>query len=356
MVGEAVDVLEAGPHTIEIADPAMARLYELARRLARSPFPILIQGETGTGKELAAAAIHAFSPRANGPFVSVNCAAIAETLAESELFGHGRGAFSGAIANKIGHIEAAHGGTLFLDEIGELSLCLQAKLLRALESGEVTRVGDVKSRRFDFRIVAATNRDLEVESNAGRFRSDLFFRLAASQLTLLPLRDRPRDLACLAERFIVESAKQAGRAPLGWSVSAHRALFVHDWPGNIRELRNAVRFAVSSVADDESEIELRHLPPAVLRSQRAAASAHDLPLSSIPASADHSRGEDWRLVNFRPIADEVRELERDRMVRALRATRGVQNRAADLIEMPLRTFATKLRRYDIAPSDWAEED
>src|SRR5262249_35243569 len=162
---------------ILVADPAMARLYELARRLARSAIPILILGETGSGKELAAATIHASSSRAGGPFVSVNCAAIPETLAESELFRHARGAFSGALAAKPGHLEVASGGTVFLDEIGELSPAIQAKLLRVLESGELMRVGETSPRMIDLRIVAATNRDLPAEIEGGRFRSDLFFRL-----------------------------------------------------------------------------------------------------------------------------------------------------------------------------------
>jgi two-component system, NtrC family, response regulator AtoC len=258
--------LEAGGHRIQIADPAMQRLYELARRLARSTLPVLVLGETGAGKELAAAVVHAGSPRAAGPFVSVNCAAIPESLAESELFGHARGAFSGAVVAKGGRLEAAHGGTLFLDEIGELSPSIQAKLLRALESGEVHRVGEVTPRRVDLRLVAATHRDLEADVEAGRFRRDLFFRLGAARLVLPPLRDRPRDLACLAARFLED---ECGERRMSWSVAAAQALFQHGWPGNVRELRHAVQYAVSAAPDDAVEIETWHLPPAIGRGARA---------------------------------------------------------------------------------------
>jgi two-component system, NtrC family, response regulator AtoC len=342
---DAVAEMVVSCHRILVADPAMARLYDLTRRLARSTLAVLVLGETGAGKELAAAAVHGFSQRASGPFISVNCAAIPENLAESELFGHTRGAFSGAVAAKVGQLEAAHGGTLFLDEIGELPLSIQAKLLRALESGEIQRVGEISPRTVDIRIVAATNRDLESEVAAGRFRSDLFFRLGAARLILPPLRDRPRDLACLAIRFLDELCRAQERAPLAWSVAAAQALFAHEWPGNIRELRNAVQYAVSAAPDDAVEVETWHLPPPIAHRPRKE-SASDLTAQPAPHPVLAAGA------GFRPIADDVRELERRRMVEALRATGGVQNRAAELIEMPLRTFATKLKRYRIASSDW----
>ncbi|HTE55074.1 MAG TPA: sigma 54-interacting transcriptional regulator [Kofleriaceae bacterium] len=370
----AVQRLTAGPHEIIVADPGMVRLYELARRLARSDLPVLIQGETGVGKELAAAAIHAFSPRAAGPFVSVNCAAIPEALAESELFGHARGAFSGAMTAKPGQLEAASGGTLFLDEIGELALAVQAKLLRVLESGELTRVGEVKPSTTNIRLVAATNRNLEREVEAGRFRRDLFFRLAAAHLELPPLRDRPRDIAVLSGTLLERVCARLGREPLGLSVAAAQALFLHGWPGNVRELRNALDYAAAAAPDDAVEIETWHLPATVTaagRSARAAAPELTEPAGPSPVAAgtpvdgaeamsagaagDQAAGEPgdpFADRAFRPIADEVRELERARMIDALRATGGIQNRAAELIEMPLRTFATKLKRYRISPSDW----
>jgi two-component system, NtrC family, response regulator AtoC len=349
---DAVEIITAGPQRIMVADPAIARLYDLARRLARSAIPILIHGETGAGKELAAAAIHAFSARAAGPFVSVNCAAIPESLAESELFGHARGAFSGAATARAGHLEAASGGTLFLDEIGELSPAIQAKLLRALESGELIRVGETAPRTTDLRIVAATHRDLRREVDEGRFRSDLFFRLGAARLELPPLRDRPRDLALLARTVLEDACRRLGRPPLALSIAAAVALFRHDWPGNVRELRHAIEYAAAAAPDRAREIEIWHLPATLAAAARR---TRDAELAPAPAAGDPPPGapDDPRPGSgFRPIADEVRELERARMVAALRATGGVQNRAAALIEMALRTFVTKVKRYAIAPSDW----
>jgi DNA-binding NtrC family response regulator/pSer/pThr/pTyr-binding forkhead associated (FHA) protein len=347
---DAVQEVTAGGHRIQIADPAMVRIYELGRRLARSTLPVLVLGETGTGKELAAAMVHGFSPRAAGPFISVNCAAILESLAESELFGHARGAFTGAVTARAGHFEAAHGGTLFLDEIGELPLSIQAKLLRALETGEVQRVGEVAPRQIDLRIVAATNRDLEAEVEAGRFRRDLFFRLGAARLILPPLRDRPRDLACLAARFLDEQCREQRRPALSWSVAAAQALFAHRWPGNVRELFNAVQLALHLAPDDAIEIEVWHLPPHVTQARSADGRARAL---AGAADGGEAQATAEGGAAFRPISDEVRELERRRMVEALRASGGVQNRAAELIAMPLRTFATKLRRYRIAAADWS---
>jgi len=375
---DAVRELQAGPHRIVIADPGMVQLYDLARRLARSEMPILIQGETGAGKELAAAAIHAFSPRASGPFISINGAAIPEALAESELFGHARGAFSGATTAKVGHFEAASGGTLFLDEIGELSAQVQAKLLRVLEGGEMTRVGEVKPRRIDVRVVAATNRDLESEVSSGRFRRDLFFRLGAARLELPPLRDRPRDIAVLARSLLEETCVRLGRAPLSLSVTTAQALFLHDWPGNVRELKNALDYAAAAAPDTADEIEAWHLPPQLAMVARRAADGAAGPAfrngtAARPVLETLSDSPDSPLTHpvtgnvmaalepepsepppgFRPIADEVRELERTRMIEALRATGGVQNRAAERIGMPGRTFATKLKRYRIKAADWA---
>ncbi|MGZ3407937.1 MAG: sigma 54-interacting transcriptional regulator, partial [Polyangia bacterium] len=197
----AVRELALGDRTIVLADPALVRLFDLIARLATSDLPILILGETGAGKEGAARAVHHGSRRAAGPFVTVNCAAIPENLVESELFGFEKGAFTGAVAAKAGKLEAASGGTLFLDEVGELPPSVQAKLLRAFEEKRITRLGDVKERAVDLRIVAATNRALEAEVKAGRFRQDLFFRLGAATVVLPPLRDRPREIPILARRF-----------------------------------------------------------------------------------------------------------------------------------------------------------
>ena len=349
---DAAETITAGGQRILVADPAMARLYELARRLARSSIPISIFGETGTGKELAAAAIHAFSARAAGPFVSVNCAAIPESLAESELFGHARGAFSGAVAARAGTLEAASGGTLFLDEIGELSPAIQAKLLRALESGEVVRLGEAAPRSVDLRLVAATHRDLAREVDAGRFRRALFFRLGAARLELPPLRERPRDLALLAATLLDDACQRLGRTPLALSPGAAVALFRHAWPGNIRELRHAIEYAAAAAHDSTRELELWHLPAGLAADARR--TRDDRFELEPPARAAPGDAAPADPTGFRPIADEVRELERARMIAALRATGGIQNRAAQLIEMALRTFVTKVKRYAISPAEWSD--
>ncbi|TMQ11661.1 MAG: FHA domain-containing protein [Deltaproteobacteria bacterium] len=348
---DAVHVIDLDGQQALVADPAMIGIYELLRRLARSALPILILGETGVGKELAAAAAHRFSPRAGGPFVSINCASIPEQLAESELFGHERGAFTGAAAAKPGQLELAHGGTVFLDEVGELPPAVQAKLLRVLEAGELQRVGDVKPRPIDVRIVAATNRDLAAEIAAGGFRQDLFFRLAAAQVVIPPLRDRPRDLAVLIQRLFAAACARLGRPPLALTIAVTQALLLHRWPGNVRELRNTLEYAAAAAPEIAVEVDVWHLPPALARLVRDLPRPAEPPVSTPRSSAqvaavapDGGR--------FRPIDDELRELERERMVAALAATGGVQNRAAELIAMPLRTFVTKLKRYAIDAIEW----
>ncbi|HVQ26774.1 MAG TPA: sigma-54 factor interaction domain-containing protein, partial [Planctomycetota bacterium] len=206
--------LSLGERSMLIADSAMVQLFELLRRLAASPLPVLIHGETGVGKENAAWAVHHWSPRAAQPFVALNCAALPESLVESELFGYERGAFSGADKPRAGLFERASGGTVFLDEVAELSLPIQAKLLRALDQKRIVRLGDSREREVDLRVVAATHRVLSEEVKAGRFREDLFFRLSAAVVQLPPLRDRPRELPLLAGAFLAEACARAGRPPL----------------------------------------------------------------------------------------------------------------------------------------------
>jgi Nif-specific regulatory protein len=226
---------------------ASSRILELQRQIAKvapAPSSVLIVGESGTGKELVARAIHRNSPRANGPFVAVNCAALTETLVESELFGHEKGAFTGATSQKQGKLELAAGGTVFLDEIGEVPLSLQPKLLRALQQKEVERVGGTRTIRLDIRILAATNRDLEEAVKSGAFRQDLFFRLSVVKLKTPALRERPSDILPLAEHFARKSAHACGRRVIGISAEARACLQAYAWPGNVRELENAVESAV----------------------------------------------------------------------------------------------------------------
>jgi DNA-binding NtrC family response regulator len=223
-------------------DPGMQRLFELVEKVAASDTAVAILGETGTGKELVARALHARSGRAAGPFIPVNCSAIAETLIESELFGHERGAFSGAERLRKGAFEEASGGTIFLDEIGELPFDLQAKLLRTLELGEVKRVGASRPLTVDVRIVAATHRDLRAQVRAGKFREDLFYRLCVVPVTIPPLRQRRGDVRALAEAFLAAAAPRG--LPLRWSEEALARLEGYDWPGNVRQLRNVVQRAL----------------------------------------------------------------------------------------------------------------
>ncbi|TAL09423.1 MAG: CHASE2 domain-containing protein [Nitrospirae bacterium] len=235
---------ECAAHGLITGDRRMLEVFQMVKKVAVTSSPVLLTGETGTGKELLAHALHTLSPRAAGPFVAVNMAAITETLAESELFGHLRGSFTGAHADKKGRFEQADHGTLFMDEIGELPFDLQTKLLRVLQSGEVDRVGGTTPRQVDVRIIAATNRNLEEEVQAKRFREDLYYRLNVVQLTLPPLRERPRDVESLAQHFLRQFAAQAGKPIVGFSERAMETLRQQEWRGNVRDLRNAVERAV----------------------------------------------------------------------------------------------------------------
>ena len=330
----ALQTLTIGAQRVIIADPTMARLYALVERLAPVGIPVLITGETGCGKELVATAIHALSPRAGKQLISLNCAALHEMLVESELFGHEKGAFSGAIATKAGLIEAASGSTLFLDEIGELAPAIQAKLLRVLETHRVTRVGDVREREVDVRIVAATNRDLEADVVTGRFRRDLFFRLSAATLYLPPLRQRPHELPLLATAFLDEACRHNGRSIMRISDGAMSVMLAHSWPGNIRELKNLMQYVAAAFAVDVLLAE--HVSERLGRVRPVLS-----PRTEPAAPADPPR--------FRPIADELRELEITRIREALEATGGNQTRAASLLAMPVRTFFGKAKLYGLTP-------
>ncbi|WNG41895.1 FHA domain-containing protein [Archangium violaceum] len=336
--------LELGERSLVVADAAMVRTYELLRRLSACALPVLIHGETGSGKENAAWAVHYWSPRAEKPFVALNCSAIPESLAESELFGYERGAFSGADKSKAGLLERASGGTLFLDEVAELSPALQAKLLRALEQKRLTRLGDSREREVDLRIVAATHRVLTKEVEAGRFREDLFFRLSAAVVMLPPLRDRPRELPLLARAFLAEACARAGRLPLSISAGTMGVLSAHSWKGNVRELRNVLEYAAATASGPI--LEPSHLPDYLLGS-RTEASGTPASSSPPPAAPEAHDAPAAASRAFRPIAEELRELERQRMLEALTAAGGVQRHAAQLIGMPLRTFAFKLKKYKI---------
>ncbi|WP_224241793.1 sigma 54-interacting transcriptional regulator [Hyalangium gracile] len=341
--------LTLAERSILVADPAMVQIYALIRRLAASDLPVLIHGETGVGKENAAFAVHHWSRRSAGPFVTLNCAAIPEGLVESELFGHEKGSFTGAAAAKTGILESAHGGTVFLDEVGELPLPIQAKLLRVLETKRITRVGDVRERAIDIRIVAATHRDLEAESQAGRFRQDLYFRLGAATVVLPPLRERPREVSLLARAFLAQACQALGRRELVIAADTLRVLSRYRWPGNVRELRNLMEYAAAAVAGDV--LEPHHLPPRVTGAP-APASAAEPEASRADASpnapAAGGATTPARGSPRKPLSEEIRELERRRMEEALQEADGVQARAAALIGMPIRTFSFKMKQLGLS--------
>jgi DNA-binding NtrC family response regulator len=343
--------LELDGVQVLIAEPAMARMFALIERMAASDLPILVHGETGAGKESAARAVHHFSRRRGHELISINCAAIPEGLVESELFGHEKGAFSGATATKVGLFEAASGGTVFLDEIGELPLGTQAKLLRALDGHKITRVGAVQERAIDVRIVAATNRDLAAEVKAGRFREDLYFRLSGATVSVPPLRERPRDLPLLARTLLDAARARLGREPIGLSPAAMHALAQHRWPGNVRELKNVMEYAAALA--DTDEVEAWNLPPSLVGDGDSAEPTEpDAPPSAAEPSTSGfdtpAGGIPRGFHGFRPIAEELRALERKRMIQALAAAGGVQTRAAELLRMPRRTFVAKMKEYEIS--------
>ncbi len=268
------------PELITGPSRVMQELIELVDTVAPTDATVLIRGESGTGKELVARRIHAKSERIFGPLVTVNCGALPEGVLESELFGHEKGAFTGAVARRQGKLELADGGTLFLDEIGEIPLKVQVELLRALEDHRITRVGGTQEIEVDFRVICATNRDLEKAVEEGAFRSDLYYRINVFEIRIPPLRERPEDIMVLAEHFLRKFAASMGRRVTGFSSAARDLLLQHSWPGNVRELVNAVERAL--VVCQEGEVQPEHLPIVGLRANHgAAANGDDLSLQSV---------------------------------------------------------------------------
>jgi DNA-binding NtrC family response regulator len=310
--------------------PAMLELFDRIRRFAPHVRAALVTGETGTGKELVARALHKSGPRAHKKFVTINCSAVVDTLFESELFGHMRGAFTGAVDSKPGLFEAADGGTLFLDEIGELPQPSQAKLLRVLETGEVQRVGSVDTRKVDVRVVAATNRDLRTESAAGRFREDLFYRLSVVELHVTPLRERHEDIPYLTAAFVRHFAGEFGKSILGPTPAAERILLTAPWPGNVRELRNVIE-RICILTDDRFFTEKETL--ACVAS----------PGNSRPESTPAVEEKSGPTHHTRLLAD----AERDHITRILRGTSGNKKAAAQVLGLSRRALYRKLDRLGL---------
>jgi DNA-binding NtrC family response regulator len=306
--------------------PPMMEIYRLLEQIAPSAASVLITGESGTGKELVARTIHRLSPRAVARLVAINCAAIPENLLESEIFGHERGAFTGATTTRLGCFELAHQGTLLLDEIGEMPPDLQTKLLRVLEDGMVRRVGGATETRVDVRVLAATNVPVERLTKERGFREDLYYRLNVFAIRIPPLRERREDISLLAEHFLGVFAKENGKQVAGFSDDAVELLLRHDWPGNARELRNAVQRAVILCSD--GEILPRHLPDSLRgRVRRPAAASGDGSVSI-------------------PVGTSIEDAEKALILETLAANGGNKTRTAEVLGVSAKTLYSKLRRYE----------
>ena len=333
---------DSGPQSgTLVAERTMQDLYTLAARIATGTISVLILGETGVGKELLAEHIHKSSPRAARPYVRLNCGAISESLLESELFGHERGAFTGAVGTKQGLLETADGGSVFLDEVGELPPSIQVKLLRVIEERAVLRVGGLKPRPLDLRFIAATNRDLEAEVARGTFRQDLFFRLNGATLVIPPLRERANEIPALAKAFLAHAARQAGmtRVPaLGADVLER--LLRYSWPGNIRELRNVIERAVLLCGD--GDIGLQHVP---LEKMRVTLSTPAQPRSQLGSPRDAQPEAMGLLRRGRRLSEEE---ERTLIKNALEACGGNQTRAARMLGIGRRTLINRVREFGLA--------
>jgi DNA-binding NtrC family response regulator/pSer/pThr/pTyr-binding forkhead associated (FHA) protein len=321
----AAKALAGDTGDVVVADPQMVEVFRLARRLAAVPSTVLITGETGTGKEVVASLIHRAGPRANGPFVSLNCASLPDSLLESELFGHAKGAFTGALQEKQGYFEAADKGTLFLDEIGELPAGTQVKLLTVLEQHTVRRVGDTVEKPLDVRVVCATHRDLQAEVKAGRFREDLYFRIAAFTLSLPALRDRPGEVQLLAQLFAQRAARSAHKPAVTFSPEAAAAIARYRWPGNIRELRNAIDHAL--VMSTAGQVRIEDLPKPVQDAFRGGTVAGTVAAEDLKERLD--------------------AVERRSIESALEAEGGNQTRAARRLGISRRALIYKLEKYGL---------
>ena len=320
-------------HALIFQDQKMASVVKLADQVAPSEASILITGESGTGKEVIAHYVHSRSLRRDKPFISVNCAAIPENLLESELFGHEKGAFTGAVARRIGKFEEADGGTLLLDEISEMDIRLQAKLLRAIQEREIDRVGGKTPVRVNIRIIATSNRDLQAEARAGRFREDLFYRLNVVNLQLPPLRERPADIVALADHFAARYAKQNGLAQKTISAEARRFLGQHRWSGNVRELENTMHRAVLLSTAAEIDVDAIRLPDGTR--------LDDTPLNGVAQKAAAAADAASRAF----VGKTVAEVEQDLILQTLDHCFGNRTHATNILGISIRTLRNKLKEY-----------
>jgi two-component system response regulator AtoC len=323
-------------HGILSKSPRMHDVFELISHVAQTMSTVLIFGETGTGKELVARAVHESSPRRDHPFVAVNCAALPESLLESELFGHEKGAFTSAVGQRKGRFELAHGGTIFLDEVGEIPLAMQAKLLRVLQERRFERIGGTQTVEVDVRVIAATHRDLLRLAKDGKFREDLYYRLNVVKIDLPPLHERPEDIPLLASHF-VQKFSRPGTTPKTISPEAMEALLQHPWPGNIRELENAIERAC--VTSRDNTIRADNLPTEILKRGR--------PRYQLPVDLS------------RPLTDQLSELtaafEERYLRRALKRTHGHIGRTARLTGLSRRTITDKIALYQIDKAEFKKE-
>jgi len=318
----------------------MLTLIERLKRIAPTDATVLIQGQTGTGKELVAQAIHQNSPRKSKPFVALNCAALSEHILESELFGHVRGAFTDASSDRVGKFEYANGGTLFLDEVGDMPMATQIKLLRVLESGEITRVGSNTPTRVNVRILSATNRNLEDAIVTGSFRSDLYHRLKVVTIAIPTLRERAADIPLLIEHFIRQFAKRHGKVIKGMSLAARMKLGSYDWPGNVRQLRNVIESMV--VVDCDELLDVDDLP-LELEPERAADTGTSADASGVAAaSAVDIQAGIATLVGRR-----LEDVERILITETLKLTGGNREQAAELLGIGERTLYRKIKEYQV---------
>ena len=318
---DQLNIHARSPQEFVTADPEMLELLEIVKMIAKSDSTVLIQGESGTGKEVIAKTIHRSSYRADGPFIAVNCAALSESLIESELFGHEKGAFTGAIARRIGSMDLANGGTLFLDEISEISPSCQAKMLRAIQEREVIRVGGTNIIKLNIRIIASTNRNLASEVTAGKFREDLFYRLSVVPVFLPPLRERRDDTPLLARYFAQCIAAQMGKKPVTLSKEAIQCLREYHWPGNIRELRNVIEQAL--VLSKDSNITI-----------------NDINFNTTTIKK-------FNRYIILDVGASIEEAEKELILKTLREYNNNRQKTADILGITTKTLRTKLREYKV---------